>query len=70
VTLWIGKVFSVYFRNEMKFPAGGMAELAREKWREVTSADQLRQLIRTGRRQLLETEGEARDRTSGVDTRP
>lgn len=66
VTLWIGKVFMAYFRNEMEFPAGGMAELAREKWREVTSADQLRQLIRTGRRQFLETE----DLTSGVEKRP
>jgi len=53
VTLWIGRVFMAYFRNEMREPAGSMAALARQKWHEVTQPDQLRQLIQAGRTQLL-----------------
>ena len=52
VTRWIGRVFCEYFRNEMKPPPGGLAELARDKWQEVTAADQLLKLIQTGREQL------------------
>ena len=52
VTRWIGRVFCEYFRNEMQPPPGGLAELARRKWAEVTQPDQLRKLIQVGREQL------------------
>jgi len=52
VTRWIGRVFKVYFRNEMQPPPGGLAELARREWRDVTSADELRKLVQRGRRKL------------------
>lgn len=52
VTRWIGRVFCEYFRNEMKPPAGGLAELARRQWTEVTQPDQLRKLIQLGRERL------------------
>lgn len=48
VTRWIGRVFMEYFRNEMKEPAGGLAALAREKWKEVTKASELAQLAKKG----------------------
>ena len=52
VTRWIGRVFMQYFRNEMQTPAGGIAELARRQWNEVTSPEQLRKLIVMGRQKL------------------
>jgi uncharacterized protein len=52
VTRWIGRVFCEYFRNEMQPPPGGLAELARRKWAEVTQPEQLRKLIQIGREQL------------------
>jgi uncharacterized protein (DUF697 family) len=52
VTRWIGRVFCEYFRNEMKPPAGGLAELARRQWAEVTRPDQLKKLIQMGRERL------------------
>jgi hypothetical protein len=52
VTRWIGRVFCDYFRNEMKPPAGGLAELARRQWAEVTRPDQLKKLIQMGRERL------------------
>jgi small GTP-binding protein len=52
VTRWIGRVFSQYFRNEMQPPPGGLAELARRQWEEVTRPDQLRKLIQLGRERL------------------
>ena len=54
VTRWIGRVFMQYFRNEMQTPAGGIAELARRQWNEVTKPDQLRKLIVLGRQKLKE----------------
>ena len=42
VTRWIGRVFCEYFRNEMQPPPGGLAELARREWAEVTRPEQLR----------------------------
>ncbi len=53
VTRWIGRVFCEYFRNEMQPPAGGLAELARRQWAEVTRPDQLRKLIQLGCERLL-----------------
>jgi small GTP-binding protein len=52
VTRWIGRVFCEYFRNEMQPPPGGLAELARRKWAEVTKQDELRKLIQLGRERL------------------
>src|SRR4051812_1855390 len=53
VTRWIGRVFCEYFRNEMQPPPGGLAELARREWAEVTRPEQLRKLIQLGRERLL-----------------
>jgi small GTP-binding protein len=52
VTRWIGRVFCEYFRNEMQPPPGGLAELARRKWEEVTQPEELRKLIQLGRERL------------------
>ncbi len=52
VTRWIGRVFVEYFRNEMQPPSGGLAELARRQWAEVTQPDQLKKLIQLGRERL------------------
>jgi len=52
VTRWIGRVFCEYFRREMQPPPGGLAELARRNWAEVTQPDQLRKLIQLGREHL------------------
>ncbi|MEX2317387.1 MAG: DUF697 domain-containing protein [Pirellulales bacterium] len=52
VTRWIGRVFCEYFRNEMQSPPGGLAELARREWEEVTRPEQLKKLIQLGREQL------------------
>jgi len=52
VTRWIGRVFCAYFRQGMQPPPGGLAELARRQWTEITSPEQLRQLIQKGRETL------------------
>jgi hypothetical protein len=49
VIKWIGNVFIAYFRDEMRTPPGGFAQLAREKWREMTQPAALRELIQAGR---------------------
>ena len=54
VTRWIGRVFCEYFRREMQPPPGGLAELARREWAEVTKPEQLRKLIQMGRERLLQ----------------
>jgi len=54
VTRWIGRVFCVYFRHQMQPPPGGLAELARRTWIEVTRPEQLRKLIQLGRERLAE----------------
>ncbi|MCA9242080.1 MAG: hypothetical protein KDA37_17840, partial [Planctomycetales bacterium] len=54
VTRWIGKVFCQYYRNEMKSPPGGLAELAKQQWLEVTRPDELRKLVRLGRERIEE----------------
>jgi uncharacterized protein (DUF697 family)/GTP-binding protein EngB required for normal cell division len=55
VTRWIGRVFCKYFRNEMKTPPGGLAELARREWEEITRPEQLRKLIQLGRERLMKS---------------
>lgn len=52
VTRWIGRVFCEYFRNEMKPPPGGLAELARREWAEITKPAELRKLIQWGRERV------------------
>jgi hypothetical protein len=52
VTRWIGRVFCEYFRNEMQPPPGGLAELARREWAEVTRPEQLKKLIQMGREKM------------------
>jgi small GTP-binding protein len=54
VTRWIGRVFCEYFKNEMQPPPGGLAELARREWTELTTPDQLKKLIQWGRESLAE----------------
>jgi uncharacterized protein (DUF697 family) len=52
ITRWIGAVFIEYFRNEMREPPGGLAGLAREQWRHVTSVAELRKLVSLARGRL------------------
>jgi hypothetical protein len=52
VTRWIGRVFCQYFRHEMRVPPGGLAELARREWEEITRPEQLKKLIQLGREHL------------------
>ena len=52
VARWIGRIFKRYYRAEMQPPPGGLAELAREEWKLVTSADELRKLVTRGREKL------------------
>ena len=50
IARWIGAIFIRYFRDEMKTPAGGMAELARQEWERVTSVNEIRRLVTAARR--------------------
>jgi uncharacterized protein (DUF697 family) len=52
ITRWIGNVFVRYLQNEMKAPAGGLAEVARAEWQQLTKPESLRRLIYAGREQL------------------
>jgi len=52
VTRWIGNVFAEYFRQEMKPPPGGLAELARSQWEAMTQPASLKSLIQLGRKQI------------------
>ncbi len=58
VTRWIGNVFQKYFQEEMKAPPGGLAELAREQWQQLTRPASLKKLIQMGRRELSDTSDE------------
>lgn len=49
ITRWIGGIFMVYFKNEMKEPPGGLAALARREWERVTSVSEMRKLIQSAR---------------------
>lgn len=53
VARWIGRVFKAYYRAEMQPPPGGLAELARQEWAVVTSAEELRKLVARGREKLV-----------------
>jgi uncharacterized protein (DUF697 family)/GTP-binding protein EngB required for normal cell division len=52
VTRWVGNVFVRYLQNEMKDPPGGLAEVARNEWQQLTRPDALRKLISQGRERL------------------
>jgi small GTP-binding protein len=52
VTRWIGNVFVEYLRNEMQPPPGGLTEVARRQWQELTRPEALRRLIHLGREHL------------------
>ncbi|RIK74611.1 MAG: hypothetical protein DCC67_16395 [Planctomycetota bacterium] len=52
VTRWIGNVFVRYLQNEMQPPPGGLAEVARHEWQQLTRPESLRRLIALGREQL------------------
>ena len=56
VTRWIGNVFCEYFKNEMKTPPGGIAEIARGEWAKLTAEKALKKLVLSGRSQLKEAE--------------
>jgi uncharacterized protein (DUF697 family)/GTP-binding protein EngB required for normal cell division len=49
ITKWIGATFIEYFRNEMQTPEGGLAGLARRQWENVTSINELRQIVKAAR---------------------
>lgn len=55
VTRWIGNTFVEYFQREMQAPPGGLAELARAKWSELTTTHAIRQLVLMGRERLTQT---------------
>jgi small GTP-binding protein len=52
ITRWVGNVFVRYLQNEMKAPPGGLVEVARAEWRELTKPESLRRLISIGREQI------------------
>lgn len=54
VTRWIGAVFQQYFKQEMRTPPEGLAELAREQWKKLTSLGELRQLLQAARSKLFQ----------------
>lgn len=54
VTRWIGRVFKEYYRRDMQPPEGGIAELARREWAAVSTAEELRRLVRRGQQKPVE----------------
>ena len=59
VTRWIGAVFQQYFKQEMRTPPEGLAELAREQWKKLTSLNELRQLLQNARSRLFHPPSES-----------
>ena len=59
VTRWIGNVFVEYYRRDMQAPPGGLAELARDQWQQLTRADSLRKLVQRGRTEIAKSFGDA-----------
>lgn len=55
ITRWIGAVFLEYFKNEMKEPEGGLAGLAKRKWKQMTTITELKKLVDAARNQLGDT---------------
>ncbi len=52
ITRWIGAIFITYLRNEMEYPDGGLAGLARRQWNQMTTAKELRRFIAEARQNL------------------
>lgn len=46
VTRWIGRVFTQYFRDEMRTPRGGLTQIARQQWDDLTQAPRLVELAK------------------------
>jgi uncharacterized protein (DUF697 family) len=66
VTRWIGRVFIVYFKQQMQAPAGGIAGLARQQWDDLLQSDTLTTLAREAATRLLTNAPHA---DSSTDTR-
>jgi len=52
ITRWIGRVFIVYFKDEMRPPKGGLAGLARRQWHRVSQASEIADMAKAGLREL------------------
>lgn len=61
VTRWIGRVFCRFYKNQMQPPEGGLAELAKREWQTLTTAEELRNLVRAGRDRLRSREPPRRE---------
>ncbi len=61
VTRWIGRVFVVYFKQQMHAPAGGLAGVARRQWDEMLRDEGLGKLAREAA-QHLSASDDRRDR--------
>ncbi len=55
LTRWIGAVFIEYFKAEMKTTPAGLAEVAREQWKKLTTVQELRNLLQSARGALLKS---------------
>jgi hypothetical protein len=47
-----------YYRRDMQAPPGGLAELARDQWQQLTRADSLRKLVQRGRTEIAKSFGD------------
>lgn len=61
VTRWIGHVFINYFQNDMKPAEGGLAELARRHWDEVTSVAELTKIVQAARDKMKSNPTDKKD---------
>jgi uncharacterized protein len=57
VTRWIGRVFIVFFKDEMRPPKGGLAALARRQWEQVSQVREIADMAKTGLGELRRDEG-------------
>ena len=61
VTRWIGGVFIAYFQNDMNPAKGGLAELARRHWDEVTSVAELTKIVKAARDRMFSDQSGPKD---------
>ena len=59
ITRWIGGVFMVYFKSEMRQPEGGLTSLAHREWQRVTTAAELGRLVQAAREHFRTPNGTA-----------
>jgi uncharacterized protein (DUF697 family) len=52
VIRWVGGVFIEYFKGEMQQPEGGLANLARREWQQLTTPAELFKFVQTAREKL------------------